>query len=165
MRKRVSFAPLDAAAAGYLSRATSVDFRRVDFDKPRWFCVTAYDAHGELAGVLACEFKNGFDVHFSCAIADQQCMSRRLLQVIFKTLFTKAVRITALVSPFNERAIRQMHRLGFVYEGFVRLGVEGTRDALLFGMLRSDCRFLPGYRPAAASVQPISLGGQYGLVS
>ena len=33
-----------------------------------------------------------------------------------------------------------MARLGFLYEGFLRLGVEGRRDALLFGMLPEDCR-------------------------
>ena len=30
----------------------------------------------------------------------------------------------------------------FVYEGFLRCGIEGSRDALMFGMLRHECRFL-----------------------
>ena len=162
---KVSFAPLEQDAVRYLTRATGIDFSWVDFSHQRWLCVTARDEDGEVMGVLACEFKNSFDVHFSTAILDQRCMSKRLLRTIFRTLFSKAVRITALVSPSNERAIRQMRRLGFVYEGFLRKGVEGNRDALMFGMLREDCRFLPGHRPEQASVPPISLGGFHGLHS
>lgn len=160
-----SFAPLDERAAEFLSEETGIDFRRMDFDHPRWFCVTARRDDGTIMGVLACEFKTWFDVHFSCAISDQRCMSRKLLRSIFRTLFSKAVRITALVHPDNRLAIDQTYRLGFVYEGFLRMGVEGRRDALMFGMLREDCRYLPGYHPALASVLPLALGGQHGLLS
>ena len=51
-----------------------------------------------------------------------------------------------------------------IYEGFLRMGVEGNRDALMFGMLRSDCRFLPGYRPPYIP-PPVAIGGFNGLVS
>jgi hypothetical protein len=33
--------------------------------------------------------------------------------------------------------------LGFQQEGFMRKAVEGIRDAVLFGMLRHECRYLP----------------------
>ena len=148
-----------------LTVLTEIDFTRTDFTSPRWFCVTARRWDGELQGVLACEFKTWFDVYFTCAIVDPRCLSRRLLRSIFRTLFMQAVRITAEVDPAAEATIDQMRRMGFVYEGFKRLGVEGHRDCLMFGMLRDDCRFLPGYHPARASVPPISLGGQHGLHS
>jgi hypothetical protein len=162
---KVSFAPLQPDAVRYLTRATGIDFSWCRFDDPRWLCVTARDEDDEVMGVLACEFKNSFDVHFSTAILDQRCMSKRLLRTIFRTLFAKAVRVTALVSPANERAIKQMHRMGFVYEGFMRKGVEGHRDALMFGMLAEDCRFLPGYQPTHTSIPPLPLGGYHGLHS
>jgi hypothetical protein len=160
-----SFAPLDPEAVAMLTALTGIDYGHTDFTAPRWFCVTARRWNGDLQGVLACEFKTWFDVHFSCAIADPRCLSKKLLNVIFKSLFSRAVRITALVDPGNERAIDQMRRMGFVYEGFLRMGVEGTRDALLFGMLRDDCRFLAGYHPARTTIHPMPLGGFHGLVS
>jgi hypothetical protein len=154
---RPNFAPLEADAVELLTEETGIDFRRIDFRQPHWFCITKRRDDGSLMGVLACEFKTWFDVHFTCAIVDQGFMSARLLRVIFTALFSKAVRVTALVSPGNERAIKQMRRLGFVYEGFLRKGVEGHRDALIFGMLREDCRFLPGVQ-AQLPPQPFPLG-------
>jgi hypothetical protein len=159
------FSPLDAEAVDFLSEETGIEYRHIDFDKPHWFCITQRRDDGSLMGVLACEFKTWFEAHFTCAIADQRFMSKRLLRTIFTALFSRAVRVTALVAPDNHRAIAQMRRLGFVYEGFIRKGVEGHRDALMFGMLREDCRFLPGVRPQPAPA-PFPLGeASYGLHS
>jgi hypothetical protein len=160
-----SFGPLLPDAIEFLMQETDVDFSRTDFQNPRWFCVTARRDDGTLMGVLACEFKTWFDVYFSTAICDRRCLSRRLLGVIFQTLFTKAIRITAEVDPANNSAAQQCRRMGFVYEGFKRLGIEGRRDALIFGMLRDDCRFLPGYHPAHTSLPPVAMGGFHGLHS
>jgi RimJ/RimL family protein N-acetyltransferase len=60
-------------------------------------------------------------------------------------LFSQARRITAFVDVDNQRALKQMQRMGFVYEGYCRLGINGVRDAYVYGMLRDDCRYLPGY--------------------
>jgi hypothetical protein len=142
----VSFAPLRADAVEYLSQLVGIDYRYgVPFAPPNWFCVTARDDEGQIAGVLACEFKSWFNAFFNAAITDPRCMSRRLLRAMFTALFSTVVRVTAEVDVNNQRALRQMQRMGFVYEGFCRLGINGTRDAYVFGMLRDDCRFLPGY--------------------
>lgn len=141
---KISFEQLTPDALLFLSDETGINFGFCDMTE--WFCVTARNEHDAVVGVLACEPKTWFDWHFSCAIVDQRCMSKRLLRVIFVALFSRAVRVTALVSPTNERALRQMRRMGFIYEGFSRLGVEGTRDAYVFGMLAEDCRYLPGYQ-------------------
>lgn len=162
--KKPSFAPLEPDAVAFLSEQTEIHFYGTDFADPRWLCVTARRDDGTLMGVLACEFKEWFDVHFSCAIRDRRCMSRRLLRTIFTTLFGQAVRVTALVDPDNETAIEQCRRMGFVYEGMLRMGVEGRRDALIFGMLAADCRYLPGHRPPRLFPSK-SAGGFHGLVS
>lgn len=162
---RPSFAPLDAEATAMLTVLTGIDFTRTDFTSPRWFCVTARRWDGTLQGVLAVEFKTWFDAYFTCAIVDPRCLSKKLLTAIFRTLFLQAVRITAEVDPAAEATINQMRRMGFVYEGFKRMGVEGTRDCLMFGMLRDDCRFLPGFDPARTTIHPMPLGGFHGLVS
>lgn len=162
---KYSFAPLALDAVEFLSDHTDIDYGFVDFTDPRWLCCTARDDLGAVAGVVACEFKEWFDAHFSCAVGDRRCLSRRVLRAIFRALFSRAVRVTALIAPDNDQAISGARRMGFVYEGFLRMGVEGRRDALIFGMLREDCRYLPGFDPARTSIKPSNFGGYHGLAA
>lgn len=148
---KISFKPTQDMV-DFLWHELQVDYSHEPLDSDRWFCAVATNDHGAVVGALVCEFKESFNVHFTTAIADPRCMSKKLLRVIFSTLFKRAVRITALVEPGNEHAVRQVRRMGFSYEGFIRLGIEGTRDALMFGMLRQDCPFLPGYHPENRSI-------------
>lgn len=161
----VAFAPLAPDAVEFLTQETGVDFLRIDFSNPRWFCVTARRDDDSLMGVATFDFKEWFNAHFSAAISDPRCLSRKLLRTMFHAVFSQARRITALVEPGHQAAIEQCRRMGFVYEGFLRLGVEGRRDALIFGMLAEDCRYLPGWHPARTSVIPVALGGFHGLQS
>lgn len=160
----ISFsAPLTPEANAFLSEETGVDFSAQD--TRHWFCATAWNDTDSVVAVLACEPKTTFDWHFSCAVADPRVMSRRLLRTIFRTIFKAgAVRITALVDPNNEPAVKSVVRLGFVYEGFLRMGVEGRRDAYLFGMLEGDCPWL--WRHPQRKPQTLfrsDLGGSHGL--
>lgn len=162
---KVSFAPLSLDAIEYLSTGIGIDYGMIDFTQPQWLCVTARNDDGELMGVLVCEFKTWFEVHCSYAITDRRCVSRRLLRSVFRTLFSRAVRITSLIAPDNEHAILIARRMGFVYEGYLRKGVEGRRDALIFGMLAEDCRYLPGVKPRPV-LSPFPLAGaSHGLNS
>ena len=126
-----------------------LDLRGQPLDGPNWFCATVHNSWAEdiIVAACACEFKTVFDVHFSCAVADPGCLSRRMLRGLFQALFTRAVRVTALVDPHDMRANDLVQRLGFVYEGFMRLGLDGFRDANLYGMLMSDCKFLRALGP------------------
>src|SRR3954464_2862919 len=152
-------APLPPEARALLTRQTGVNFMAVDTSE--WLCVTGADTvSGELLGTCCFEPKTFFDWHFSVAIVDPRCMSRRVLQAMFATVFTVGARVTALVEPDNERALRQMKRMGFCYEGYLRLGIGGTRDALIWGMLRDDCRYLPGTTGTIRQT-----GGPYGQLT
>ena len=85
---------------------------------------------------------------------------------IFSTLFSQARRITVLVPPDNERSIEQLPLLGFVYEGFLRRGFDGTCDALIFGMLPEDSVWLERARKRATRrAPPIIIGGDHGLAA
>jgi hypothetical protein len=133
----------------FLFERTGLDLRGQNLDGPNWFCVTVRDrVTDEVVAALACEFKTWFDVHFSAAIDQPDAITRPLLYGIFSALFAKARRITALVEPSDSRTESIVTRLGFVYEGFSRLGFDGDRDALIYGMLPQDCNFLPGVRAA-----------------
>lgn len=133
----------------FMLQRINLDLRHQPLEGPNWFCVTVRDQiTGRVAAGLACEFKTWFDVSFSAAIDDPDAITRRLLKGIFTALFTKARRITALVDPENHHAEDVVNRLGFTYEGFVRRGLDGDHDALLYGMLPEECIFLPGVRAA-----------------
>ena len=141
----VSFAPLRPDAVEYLSAGIGIDFRpSAPFAPGKWFCVTARNDHGAIMGVIACEGLNPFEGSFHSVVSDPRCATRRLLRAVYTALFSQVVRLTALIDPSNARAIRNATAMGFVVEGLSRRGLDGRRDALVFGMLKSDCRFLGG---------------------
>ena len=51
-------------------------------------------------------------------------------------------RITAKVAASNIRSAKFVDGLGFKYEGTVRQALPGGEDLLIFGMLKSECRWL-----------------------
>lgn len=139
--RKPTFAPLDAAKKSLMSAATGVDVR--DQDMNHWFCCTAYSRNGQVGGLLACEPVSKFEWAFNVVVLDPHVLTRRLLGAIFAGLFHgSAVRVSADVRDGNDRAIKQMIRFGFTYEGFKRLGLEGRFDAQMFSMLRWECPWI-----------------------
>lgn len=142
MKTRMSFAPLSPDAVKYLIDRTGIDFSICDFGAPNWLCVTARNGEGSVIGVLVAEFQCRFEAHITSAIDDPRFMTRRLLHAIFSTLFSRAVRVTAMSRPDNENSLRAIRHLGFTHEGYLRLGIEGKWDGMIFGMLRDECRWI-----------------------
>lgn len=138
---RHSFRPFDEEEAAFLGQATGVDFSRTDFARPDWLCVSCHE-EGRLLGLCAFEFKSPFDAHFSIAIRDRRCITRRVMRAMFKAVFSRAARVTALIAPGNAAALLQARRMGFEDEGFMRLAIEGRQDAILLGMTEDTCRYL-----------------------
>jgi hypothetical protein len=159
---RVSF-DIEPAGLVYMKDRTDVALR--PRNDPWGLMCTVFDGRGHVAACCIAEFKTDFDVHFSAAIDDPRAITKRLLQTLFGTLFTRAVRITALVEPINEHGQDVMRRLGFQYEGFIRLGIEGHRDAYMYGMLRGDCRWLPGYQGGTVKRNDFAGAMHHGLLS
>jgi hypothetical protein len=142
---KVSFGDLPTDAQDMLTRHLRIDFSPCDFRAPRWFSAWARNAAGHIVGIFAVEFPCWFEGKVTVLVLDPRCLSRRVLRAIFIALFSKVKRLTAEVEPDNRRALRQVQRLGFVYEGYHPLGIEGARDTIVYGMLREDCRYLPDY--------------------
>lgn len=138
----ISFAPLRQDAVAFLMDRTGIDFSFCDFTAPQWFCCTSCNGEGTVLGVFIGEFTTWFECHITTAVDDPAILSRRLLRVLFGTLFSRAVRITAMTRPDNARSISGIKRLGFQYEGYSRMGIEGKWDGMIFGMLRHECRYL-----------------------
>jgi len=146
MRKKykVSFDPLNPAAKAFLWEHTGIDFSDADFnDGTVWFCCTVSRNQWPVT-VIVFELKSPHDAHFTLAVADARGLSRQLITAIYRTVFSRAARITALIDPANQKAIDAVWRMGFKPEGYLRLGYDGKRDAHLWGLLPEDCPYLAG---------------------
>ena len=152
---KIEFGDLPKDAAAMLTTHLRVDFTRADFKAPRWFSAWARNSRGHITGIFAIEFVYWFEGKITVLVLDPRCMSRRVLRAIFTAAFTQARRLTAEVEPDNRRALRQVQRMGFIYEGYRRLGLEGTRDQLVYGMLKEDCKYLPGYKGPSVIASPV----------
>lgn len=65
---------------------------------------------------------------------------RALFAYAFETL--DCVRMTAVIAKNNKRCRRLTAGLGFKYEGYARRAIGRKHDALIYGILREECRFL-----------------------
>jgi hypothetical protein len=155
-----SFRPFTAIEAAILSDQVGIDYRHVDFAAPKWLCATAYEGD-ELLGMCCFEFQNWFNACFDIAVRDSRCITRRVLRAMFGAVFSRARRVTAHVNPHHDRTIQLAQRMGFQIEGYQRLMIEGTRDALVLGMLAEDCVFLPRQRRPAAFPLERVIHGQH----
>lgn len=144
-----------------LTEHLRIDFSRASFKAPRWFSAWARDEHGQIVGIFAVEFKYLFDGYVTILVLDKKCMTKHVLKAIYRTVFTQAARLTAEIEPVNHRALMQVQRMGFVYEGYRRKGLEGTRDVMCFGMLKEDCIYLPGYRGPTVIAEPVIRDYEY----
>ena len=142
---KVSFGDLPTDAQEMLTRHLRVDLSHCSITAPRWFSAWARNERGHVVGIFAVEFPVWFEGKVTVLVLDPRCLSRRVLRAIFTALFSQVKRLTAEVEPDNRRALRQVQRLGFVYEGYRPLGLEGVRDTVVYGMLREDCRYLPDH--------------------
>lgn len=129
---------LDSEGVAFLRDRLAVDYS----NGADLACQIRRDGH--LVFVVVCEFKTAFDAHLTVACDDPTVVTRRVLRAVFRALFSRAKRVTALIEPGNRRCISLARRLGFKDEGFGRLMIEGKRDALIFGMLESDCAVFKG---------------------
>jgi hypothetical protein len=96
-----------------------------------------------VAGVVFTNFRST-DVEVSCASESPAAWRPHVCRAIFKYVFDQlgCVRCTSVTVKGNKKARSFLESLGFQLEGNVRLGYDGRRDALIYGLLRSECRFL-----------------------
>lgn len=100
-----------------------------------------------IAAVIYNNF-NGHDIHMTIATNTPRWASRAVLRALFVYPFLTlgVARVTATTGKGNSRAQRLLEGVGFRQEGAVRLGILGREDALLYGMLRQECRWVEGLR-------------------
>lgn len=96
-----------------------------------------------VAGVVISNFRK-WDCDISCVSETPAAWRPHVCRAIFKYVFDQlgCVRCTSITSKANRKARSFLESLGFQLEGNARLGYDGRRDAMIYGLLRSECRFL-----------------------
>ncbi len=88
--------------------------------------------------------KYGNDIDISCAAETSMAFRPHVCKAVFSYAFEQlgCRRITAATTKRNVRTRKFLEALGFVLEGNIRHGYDGKRDALIYGLLVEDCRYL-----------------------
>lgn len=83
------------------------------------------------------------DIRMHCA-GEPGWLTKHTLRVFFSYAFQQlhAVRVTGCVAKANRKARVLNERLGFRQEGCIRSGFGQGKDMIIFGMLRSECRWI-----------------------
>lgn len=95
-----------------------------------------------VAGVVYNNYRAG-NIEMTIASDSPMWATRQALAVLFRYPFhqLKCRRVTAVTKATNQPVRAFLCRLGFQQEGILRLGFEDD-DAAVFGMLRSECKWL-----------------------
>lgn len=98
--------------------------------------------------IAACVLYNHFypkhSVEISVAAGEGRWLTRPFLSAVFRAPFIEwdMRRVGASISADNVKSIKFCEHLGFKREGRIREGSGAGRDLLLYGMLKSECRYL-----------------------
>ena len=98
-----------------------------------------------VAGLIFNNFrKKSRDIHLTIAADTPAWISRGSLRVIFNYIFVQlgCIRTTIIIAKSNKRARKLALGLGYQYEGKMRKGFDGLEDAVIYGMLHNECRWL-----------------------
>lgn len=127
---------------------------RTGEDAYRDYTAVGLEHDGELvAGVVFTLYTgvNGAVMMHVASDGSRHWMTRSYLSACFRYPFVQLQcrRVTGLVRADNLAAQHFDEHLGFKHEGLLREGCNDGTDLILYGMLRSECRFLEGKHHAA----------------
>jgi len=98
-----------------------------------------------VGGVTYSNF-TGREIWASIWLDDKRALTRPVLRDLFGYPFNvcKVVRLTTNARKGNEKSVRLTKRLGFAQEGELRrfFGDEDEDSAIVFGMLKEECRWI-----------------------
>lgn len=105
------------------------------------------DEHDFIGGAVISNFRGGEfgnDCEISCASESPMAFRPHVMRAVFTYVFVQlqCVRLTAITTKRNVRTRRFLGALGFRLEGCVKRAYDGKRDALIYGLMADDCRYL-----------------------
>lgn len=108
-------------------------------------CVSiGVEVYGNLiAGCVYSRFI-GHDIEMSFAATSPQWATKESLDYFFGYPFHQAgcVRVTATIALNNNKARDMVQRLGFEQEGIMKKAIDGIQDAVIYGMLKGNCKWI-----------------------
>ena len=80
----------------------------------------------------------------SIVIKNKHALSKKILNILFSEAFIRldCLRMSALIESDNQSSVKLCRSLGFIHEGTLRKASFVQKDLLVFGMLRSECKWL-----------------------
>lgn len=103
-----------------------------------------FSKDGQLvAGAIFTNY-TGFDVTISLASKVKGWATKQTFPYIATLVFEKwhCRRLTAIIAKQNKHAREFSEKIGFKLEGVKRKGYRDNDDAMIYGMLKSECRWL-----------------------
>ena len=104
---------------------------------------------------------NASDIFAAIAAEPQSGWANRsVLNLMFAYPFLQldCARITVVVAEGNERSAKLAKKLGFRREGVLRRGWNGKTNALVFGMLKSECKWIMPRNHKSKELQETRVG-------
>lgn len=116
-----------------------------------------------VAGVVVTNFRRT-DCEMSGASETPAAWRPHVCRAIFSYIFEQlgCVRVTSITTKGNKKARAFLESLGFQLEGNVRLGYDGRRDALIYGLLKAECRYLAAEEGGSLNGQEVRASGPSG---
>ena len=111
-------------------------------------------------GVIFSEYR-GYDCQISCASETPMAFRGSVCNAVFEYIFHQlgCKRCTSLTRKSNKRARGFLEALGFRLEGRIRKGFDGVKDALIYGLLAEECRFIQEFTGGDQQLQTASEAG------
>ena len=96
-----------------------------------------------LAGCVYYNYRK-HDIEMTIASISPRWATKKTIAIFLSYPFVqlKVARVTAIAAKANKRARKMLERLGFQLEGVARRGMDGEKDACIYGMLASECKWL-----------------------
>lgn len=102
------------------------------------------DNNNLIFGVIYYDYRKPVDIQVCIAGDAPTWATRETLNILFGYPFRqlKVRRMTAIISKKNKKSRSLCQRLGFVYEGNARKAMNNGDDAIIYGLLIEDCKWL-----------------------
>lgn len=107
------------------------------------FCL-GFTENGKLIAAVVFHRFIGFDVNLSIAATSPRWATPQSLAAIFRVAYEYlgVKRMTCIVGKRNRRARKLVEGTGFKLEGVMRSGYDGKQNAIIYGMMKDECKWL-----------------------
>lgn len=114
------------------------------FDEETCYSIAIFDDSGEFMAVVVYNNWDHENIAMHIASVSPKWATRDTLRTAFDYAFNHlgVARVSGLVRKSNHTAMDFNHRLGFKIEGKLRDYYGKGEDEVVFGMLKSECRWI-----------------------